>query len=70
MFKTITVKFDNQKAAEHFQTWLCEQGEQDYWQWMEYREEEEGGNITAIYFEYNFDDGTVSTTCSRLDGES
>ena len=23
------------KAAQDFMTWLCEQGEQDYWAWMD-----------------------------------
>ena len=44
--------FDNVKAAKHFVSWLCESGEQDYWNYMEYREEEEKGNITVIDFDY------------------
>jgi hypothetical protein len=31
----ITIKFENEKAALHFAHWLCGQGEQDYWTWME-----------------------------------
>ena len=34
----ITFQVDNekeQKAAEQFISWLCGQGEQDYWNWMD-----------------------------------
>ncbi len=48
---TIHIEFDNPVAAEHFAQWLCESGEQGYWDWMAYREESEEGNITA-FFEY------------------
>lgn len=51
--KNITIEFANPEAALHFATWLCEQGEQDYWQWMECREQEEKGDITATSFEYH-----------------
>ena len=50
---TLKINFDNEKAAEHFGTWLCEQGEQNYWLWMEYREKEEKGDITATNFIYH-----------------
>lgn len=49
----LTIEFDNQEALEHFASWLCGAGEQDYWQWMECREDEEGGNITAFQFHYH-----------------
>ena len=49
----ITIEFDNLEAAHHFAMWLCESGEQDYWNWMEYREDEEDGNITATEFNYH-----------------
>lgn len=75
--KDVVIKFDNEEAAEHFITWLCESGEQDYWEWMRYREEEEDGNITAVNFEYHggSDDGEfgkhpITTTCGRLDKNS
>jgi hypothetical protein len=51
--KEITIRFDNEKAAHHFAIWLCESGEQEYWEWMRYREEEEDGNITAVSFDYH-----------------
>jgi hypothetical protein len=49
----IQIKFANAAAAEHFASWLCGAGEQDYWQWMECRESEEEGDITAIQFHYH-----------------
>lgn len=51
--KTLKIEFASQKALEHFASWLCESGEQEYWQWMETRESEEDGNITATEFDYH-----------------
>lgn len=48
----VEIVFDNPEAAEHFALWLCESGEQKYWEWMRIREEEEDGDITAINFDY------------------
>jgi hypothetical protein len=55
----ITIKFENEAAARHFARWLCEQGEQDYWQWMEECEQEEKGNIAAVEFIYHKNDEFV-----------
>ncbi len=68
----ITIKFGSEKAARHFAIWLCEQGEQKYWNWMEYREQEEEGNITAKEFIYHKDnkfvpDGEIGVVLGRLD---
>lgn len=50
----LSIEFANPEAANHFATWLCESGEQDYWNWMEYREQdEEEGDITARSFHYH-----------------
>jgi hypothetical protein len=37
---TVQVKFKNAKHAEHFMTWMSEQGEQDMYVWMEEAEPE------------------------------
>jgi hypothetical protein len=50
---TISIKFANEEAAMHFASWLCESGEQTYWDYMKYREEEEKGNITVLEFDYH-----------------
>lgn len=71
----LTIEFDNVETADHFATWLCEQGEQDYWAWMEQREQEETGDITAM-FDYHkgcFNKGAdkqsliIQATSTRLD---
>lgn len=70
----IVLKFDNDKAAKHFATWLCEAGEQNYWQWMECAEEKDSGDITAIKFNYHGEnesnkfmlDNIIRTVCGRL----
>ena len=55
---TIKIEFANEAAAKHFASWLCGAGEQDYWMWMECREQEEEGNITAVSFDYHNEDAT------------
>lgn len=64
---TVTIEFANPSAAEHFVSWLDGQGEQDYWIWMEYREQEEEGDITALRFDYDYNDPCdVKARCGRL----
>jgi len=71
----IIIEFDNDKAAKHFASWLCQQGEQDYWLYMKYREQEEEWNITATGFNYHgesgeesfMEDNTIRTSVGRLD---
>ncbi len=53
---TLKIEFDNDEALDHFALWLCEAGEQDYWTWMECRETEEAGPITAVNFHYHLED--------------
>ena len=68
MSNVLKIEFDNEKALNHFASWLCESGEQSYWQWMECREEEEDGNITATRFWYHrLANQTIETVCGRLD---
>lgn len=59
-------------AVDHFLTWLCESGEQQYWNWMEIREEEEpSGDITITDFDYHSSGrfgSPVIGTLGRLDG--
>jgi len=50
---TLKIEFDNQEVLENFVSWLCEQGEQQYWNGMEYVEEEWEGPITVLNFEYH-----------------
>jgi hypothetical protein len=63
----LTFEFDNEEAANHFKTWLCGQGEQDYWTWMKYREEEEEGNITGRDFDYWSGTEVIKVKCGRMD---
>ena len=71
MKNDIVIKFDSEEAARHFAIWLCEAGEQDYWQWMEVRETEDPGNITVVSFDYHgknefMKDGIIRTRLGRL----
>lgn len=62
----LKIVFSNKEAAEHFMSWLDGQGEQNYWTWMEYREQEEDGPITAIRFSYDKRKLEITTDCGRI----
>ena len=71
---TLQIQFDNVEALKHFAQWLDGQGEQDYWVWMECREQEEKGEITALKFKYQVnsqatDGNYIFTKCGRLDNK-
>ena len=57
----ITIKFANASTAHNFAVWLCEHGEQDYWDWMERGEEREEGDITATSFHYHGEEDKTKT---------
>lgn len=64
---TLKIRFESPEAARHFKLWLCESGEQAYWDWMDCREEEQAGNITATEFAYHGDDpNVIETECGRV----
>lgn len=66
----LTFEFENELALNHFKDWMCGSGEQQYWQWMEYREEEKEnvGDITGVDFDY-WDGATIKVKCSRMNKE-
>lgn len=67
--ETLHIQFGSEEAARHFKSWLCEQGEQQYWEWMECREYEmEDGEdpITALEFDYWQPDGRIPVKLGRI----
>lgn len=68
--RSITIEFDSDEIAMHFADWLCGSGEQQYWDWMRYREDEEDGNITVTSFDYHgVEDETKEETDEERYGE-
>lgn len=65
----VVIDLGSEEAATHFAHWLCGQGEQDYWIWMEYREQEEAGDITAVGFEYDYKNAEIKGVMGRLTNE-
>jgi hypothetical protein len=63
---TIKIEFDSDEAAKAFMRWLDGQGEQDYWTWQDGAESNLKGNVTALRFDYDFDNLTIQTECGRL----
>lgn len=64
--RELVIRFASREAARHFKSWLCEAGEQDYWQWMEMREQEDASrHITGIEFDY-FKGSLIPVKCGRL----
>ncbi len=68
---SITFQFDNHEAQHYFWAWLCNQGEQSYWESQsECEKDDESENITALSFDYkNADYGLVVTKCGRFTGD-
>jgi hypothetical protein len=67
---TLSVQFATKEMADHFAVWLCESGEQQYWDWMEAREEDETGDITAVSFHYHgAEDETLDVSDRKRYGE-
>lgn len=70
--KEVKFIFDNEEAAENFLSWLCNSGEQQYWDWMENVEPDEKGPVTVVSFDYwqndnkKFGEGDVYCECGRL----
>ena len=62
----LTFKFETEEAAKEFKSWLCEQGEQDYWIWMEEQETQKPGKITALEFDYSKSQ-VIPVKCGRMD---
>lgn len=58
-FITIKCNGENKVAIEQFLVWMSESGEQQYWDWMTYREDELDGPITISSFEYDFENGEI-----------
>ena len=63
----VRIRFDNVRAAEHFMDWMDDAGEQDYWGWMEFREQKEKGDITLTTITYNYSALTIEGKTGRLD---
>jgi len=66
---TVSISFGSEEAAKHFMHWLCGSGEQEYWQWMEAREDEEKGDITAVTLNYDFKKHKITTELGRVTDE-
>lgn len=76
---TVVVEFkfeaDNESAtlaAENFIAWLSEQGEQEYWDWMQNKEQdfpEKPVTVVAFDYVYEITDQivTISTELGRMD---
>lgn len=64
----LTFDFKTKEAAEHFKSWLCESGEQEYWEWMRERESdlEDDEMISVVEFDYWLPDGRIDTKLGRL----
>jgi hypothetical protein len=46
----VVIEFPTQEHAEHFVSWMCNSGEQDYWQALEHSE----SNLPSPMFDYEY----------------
>lgn len=64
----VTFKFKTKEAAQDFSDWLCEAGEQGYFQWSEDRESEDEDLKTAQEFNYGKPDKKGNITVTTVEG--
>jgi len=63
----VLLQFETEAAARYFREWLCESGEQDYWQYMEAREDDDPeDDITGLEFDYHHRSGLIPVKCGRF----
>jgi hypothetical protein len=62
----VVIDLGTEKAATRFAEWLCEQGEQNYWDWMDESEREDDDDITAIEFKYDYKNANIVGKMGRL----
>jgi hypothetical protein len=48
----LVIKFPNQEALKEFAVWLCESGEQQYWEWFDYNDETKSVAHLKVDFNY------------------
>ena len=71
----LIIDYGSDKVVDHFIQWLSGAGEQEYWMWMEARETEEQGSITALRFDYGDykpgpkGDWNMTATTGRLNSQ-
>jgi len=57
--KVIEIEFESTDQANEFMVWMSEQGEQDYFNWLEDTEEEEN---KVNYFAYDWSSNQIKAT--------
>lgn len=56
----LTIKFETVEQANNFKSWLCNQGEQDYWLQAEY--DIDGDEHYADHFDYHSEHNVITAT--------
>lgn len=59
----LVIRFPNQAALKIFASWLCNSGEQDYWNCME--EADEGDNTVTFHYHGEEDESKAQDDPSR-----
>jgi predicted 3-demethylubiquinone-9 3-methyltransferase (glyoxalase superfamily) len=65
LIENLLFQFDSPEAADHFWRWFQESGEQQYWEYMSYREADEEGDITGLEFRKE-KNGAIKVKCGRF----
>jgi hypothetical protein len=61
----LTISFDSGMAMAHFQDWIAGPGEDNYWDWMEHREDEFPDDAITVNFEHRGSTPNLITTRLR-----
>ena len=64
----LTIRFTTKEQAQEFATWLCESGEQQYWEWGEHRIARalRSPKDFVSQFDYHNGGATIKEFCSDM----
>lgn len=69
----LIVNFENEATAERFMSWLENQGQENYWDYINETEDLEGTVLEAsavINFNYDYDEWVIDTESGEIENKN
>jgi predicted acetyltransferase len=66
----LVINFENEATAERFMSWLENQGQEDYWNYIKETEDLDGTedeHSAVVNFEYDYDDWIIDTESGDIE---
>lgn len=64
----LTINFENEVAIDRFMTWLENDGQDKYWEFMKktYDNYEDGEKTTVVNFDFDYDEFVIDTELGEI----